>query len=224
MEGSRGLTGWGEVVSSRRGRFPILLAFCSLLRATAMQLPTLALFWIRARSVWHFFEEKKKYQQDRPVRSLCRNCLEGESRKYMLWDLIDLISHAIILWGHICWVSILHEQINFFIFLPLCPHRGNLSPPFNREGTEAKAPQTKEKVKCLNWSRESKKPLRILASFSRTRCLMSFLPSLYKPIFYQFHWEQSIRGFESPTFWLCRVLISKNAFTDLPWLASYEVF
>ena len=33
----------------------------------------------------------KKYQQDRPVRSLCRNCLEGESRKYMMWDLIDLI-------------------------------------------------------------------------------------------------------------------------------------
>lgn len=57
MEASRGLTGWGAVVSSPRGRFPFLLAFCSLLRATAMQLPTRALFWISARSVWHFFEE-----------------------------------------------------------------------------------------------------------------------------------------------------------------------
>lgn len=58
MEASRGLTGWGGVMfSPRRGRFPFLLAFCSLLRATAMQLPTLALFWISARSVWHFFEE-----------------------------------------------------------------------------------------------------------------------------------------------------------------------
>lgn len=35
--------------------------------------------------------KKKKYQQDWPVRSLYRNCLEGERRKYMLWDFIDLI-------------------------------------------------------------------------------------------------------------------------------------
>lgn len=56
--GQQGLTGWGAVVSSPLGRFPfLLLAFCSLLRATAMQLPTLALFWISARSVWCFFEE-----------------------------------------------------------------------------------------------------------------------------------------------------------------------
>lgn len=92
LEGSRELTGWGGVMSFRWGSFPFLLAFCSLLSATAMQLPTLALFWIKARSVWHFFEEKKKkYQQDWPVRSLYRNCLEGERRKYMLWDFIDLI-------------------------------------------------------------------------------------------------------------------------------------
>lgn len=142
VEDSRGLTGWGTVVSPLRGKLPFLVAFCSLLRATAMQLPTLALFWIRARSVWHFLRKRENISMTGPTEAYVGNGLEGESRKCMLWDLIDLIPRSQNPVEQVCWITVLYEHAEVLsIHLPLCPWRVKLTSPFYRQKIEEKASQ-----------------------------------------------------------------------------------
>lgn len=151
VEDSRGLTGWGTVVSPLRGKLPFLVAFCSLLRATAMQLPTLALFWIRARSVWHFLRKRENISMTGPTEAYVGNGLEGESRKCMLWDLVDLIPRSQNPVEQVCWITVLWACWSFkyspsSVSMESKANISILQTENRRKGL------TENEVKCLTWS------------------------------------------------------------------------
>lgn len=82
---------------------------------------------------WVFLEENLKYQWVWPVRSLCRNCLEGESRKYMLGlDRFDPPYHNPSRTSIVGYNAAWKPRFFFFFFFnspssPQCPQRGSLT-------------------------------------------------------------------------------------------------